>query len=159
MSNAFASALWAGDYMLELASLGCAGVNLHGGRSAFLTAGLGDHTPGMEVAKTPQPMRIGFYTPIFSEPERPGEGHADFLWDAAGQPVCGRHDDPVDGLAVDGTIEGANATAYAARDGSGFKVALFNKDELKVVDVSIRVPGGCRARAQGDCMEAAGSGA
>ena len=71
MSNAFAAALWAGDYMLELASLGCAGVNLHGGRSSFLTAGLGDHTPGMEVAKTPQAMRIGFYTPIFSEPGAP----------------------------------------------------------------------------------------
>ena len=71
MSNAFAAALWAGDYMLQLASLGCAGVNLHGGRSAFLTAGLGDHTPGMEVAKTPQAMRSGFYTPIFSEPDVP----------------------------------------------------------------------------------------
>ena len=71
MSNAFAAALWAGDYMLQLASLGCAGVNLHGGRSAFLTAGLGDHTPGMEVAKTPQAMRSGFYTPIFSEPDAP----------------------------------------------------------------------------------------
>jgi hypothetical protein len=48
-------------------------------------------------------------------------------------------------MRVDGEIAGANVTAYAARYESGFKVALFNKDELKAVDVSIRVPGKVRA--------------
>jgi hypothetical protein len=33
-----------------------------------------------------------------------------------------------------------NATAYAARHASGFKVAIFNKDERKAVDVSLRMP-------------------
>ena len=55
MSNAFAAALWAGDYMLLLASLGCVGVNLHGGTSDFLTAGLGGHTPGMESQRHRKP--------------------------------------------------------------------------------------------------------
>jgi hypothetical protein len=68
MSDAFAAALWAGDYMLELASLGCAGVNLHGGGSGYLTAGLGDHTPGMEGTKTAQTVRSGFYSPIQASP-------------------------------------------------------------------------------------------
>jgi hypothetical protein len=135
MSNAFAAALWGGDYMLDLASLGCAGVNLHGGRSAFLTAGLGDHTPGMEVAKTPQAMRIGFYTPIFSEPDSPVRAMPIFYGMLLANQFAGGAM-----MQVDGTIEGVNATAYAARQGSGLKIALFNKDERKAVDVSIRVP-------------------
>ncbi len=40
-----------------------------------------------------------------------------------------------------GRSQGVNATAYAARSGVGFKVAVFNKDEAKAVDVSMRVPG------------------
>jgi hypothetical protein len=136
MSNAFVAALWAGDYMLELASLGCVGVNLHGGRSAFLTAGLGDHTPGMEVAKTPQAMRSGFYTPIFSEPDSPVKAMPIFYGMLLANQFAGGMM-----LQVDGKIDGANATAYAARHGSGFRVAVFNKDESKAVDVSIRLPG------------------
>jgi hypothetical protein len=139
MSNAFAAALWAGDYMLLLASLGCAGVNLHGGRSAFLTAGLGDHTPGMEVAKTPQAMRSGFYTPIFSEPDSPVKAMPIFYGMLLANQFAGGTM-----FWVDGKIDGVNATAYAARHKSGFKVAAFNKDELKAVDVSIRAPGRVR---------------
>ena len=140
MSNAFAAALWAGDYMLELANLGCAGVNLHGGRSAFLTAGLGDHTPGMDVAKTPQAMRSGFYTPIFSEPDSPVRAMPIFYGMLLANEFAGGTMMRVDGLGAGGTVAGANVTAYAARYESGCKVALFNKDELKAVDVSIRVP-------------------
>jgi hypothetical protein len=136
MSNAFASALWAGDYMLELASLGCVGVNLHGGSSAFLAAGLGDHTPGMDVAKTPQAMRSGFYTPIFSEPDSPVKAMPIFYGMLLANQFAG---DTM--MRVDGAIEGANMTAYAARYKSGFKIALFNKDDLKAADVSIQVPG------------------
>jgi hypothetical protein len=141
MSNAFAAALWAGDYMLQLASLGCVGVNLHGGRSAFLTAGLGDHTPGMEVAKTPQAMRSGFYTPIFSEPDSPVKAMPIFYGMLLANQFAGSTMMQVDGLQADGEIAGANATAYASRHQSGFKIALFNKDALKAVDVSVRLPG------------------
>ena len=49
MSDAFAAALWCGDYLLLLANLGCAGINLHGGDSRFLSAGLGDHNPGLDA--------------------------------------------------------------------------------------------------------------
>jgi hypothetical protein len=135
MSNAFAAALWAGDYMLLLASLGCAGVNLHGGRSGFLSAGLGDHTPGMEVARTPQAMRSGFYTPIFSEPESPVRAMPIFYGMLLANQFAGGVL-----LQVDGKIEGANATVYAARQKSGFNVAIFNKDESQAVELSIRAP-------------------
>jgi hypothetical protein len=135
MSNAFAAALWAGDYMLQLASLGCAGVNLHGGTSDFLTAGLGGHTPGMEVAKTPQAMRSGFYTPIFTERGATVRAMPIFYGMMLANQLAGGTM-----LQVEGKIEGANVTAYAARHNSDYKVALFNKDESKAADVSLRLP-------------------
>ena len=131
MSNAFAAALWAGDYMLLLASLGCSGVNLHGGRSQFLTAGLGGHTPGLDVAKQPQAMPSGFYTPIASESG--GVVHAMPVY--YGMMLAN---------AFAGTLLlqtewkcGANATAYAARAGDGYRVAVFNKDAGREISLSI----------------------
>ncbi len=135
MSNAFAAALWAGDYMLLLASLGCAGVNLHGGTSTYLTAGLGGHTPGMEVAKTPQAMKSGFYTPIFTEPGAQVKAMPIFYGMVLANQFAG-----ATMLNVDGEMQGVNATAYAARHTFGYKVAIFNKDETKAVDVSLRMP-------------------
>ncbi len=135
MSNAFASALWAGDYMLLLASLGCAGVNLHGGSSAFLTAGLGDHTPGMNVAKTPQTKRSGFYTPIQAEPGNDVKAMPVFY----GMLLAGQFAG-LDLLRVDADMHGVNATAYAARHKQGFKVAVFNKDESRAIDLRIKAP-------------------
>lgn len=136
MSNAFAAALWAGDYMLLLASLGCAGVNLHGGTSDFLTAGLGGYTPGMDVAKTPQAMKSGFYTPIFTETGATVRAMPIFYGMMLANQLAGGTM-----MQVEGKIDGANATAYAARHKSGYKIAIFNKDESKAVDVSLRMPG------------------
>jgi hypothetical protein len=135
MSNAFAAGLWAGDYMLQLASLGCVGVNLHGGGSAFLTAGLGDHTPGMEASKGPQTVRSGFYTPISSEAGSAVKATPVFYGMLLANQFAGGTL-----LRVDGAMEGVNATAYAAKHKRGFKVAVFNKDELKPIDLSIRAP-------------------
>jgi len=79
MSDALASALWAGDYMLMLATAGCAGVNLHGGSREFLRASLGDHMPGEQLSKNgagqsdqiaipdARIAKGGFYTPIAGE--------------------------------------------------------------------------------------------
>jgi hypothetical protein len=135
MSNAFAAALWAGDYMLQLASLGCAGVNLHGGGSAFLSASLGDHTPGMDVAKTPQTVRSGFYTPIQSEPGREVKAMPVFYGMMLANQLAG--DEMLD---VQVNMQGVNATAYASKHNRGFKVAIFNKDESRPLDLSIHVP-------------------
>jgi hypothetical protein len=41
--------LWAADYLLKLASYGCAGVNLHGGGSKQIRASLGGHFPGEQL--------------------------------------------------------------------------------------------------------------
>lgn len=135
MSDACASALWAADYMLELASLGCAGVNLHGGSSAFLTAGLGGHTPGMEVARGPQQVRSGFYSPIRSEPGIETRAMPIFYGMMfAGQLAGGRVVRP----RVD--LGGVNATVYAARGEHGLVVAMINKDEGSTVELNVRVP-------------------
>jgi hypothetical protein len=135
MSNAFAAALWAGDYMLLLASLGCVGVNLHGGTSDFLTAGLGGHTPGMDVVKTPQAMKSGFYTPIFTEIGATVRAMPVFYGMMLANQLAGGTL-----LEVNGKMEGANATVYATHHDSGYKVAIFNKDALKAVDVALRMP-------------------
>ena len=123
MSDAFAAALWAGDYMLELASLGCAGVNLHGGRSEFLTAGLGGHTPGMNVAKTPQAVPSGFYSPIQSEQGREPKAMPVFYGMMLANQFSGHTM-----MRTECDLKGVNATVYAARRGESAKVAIFNKD-------------------------------
>jgi len=134
MSDAFAAALWGGDYMLQLASLGCAGVNFHGGNSARLTAGLGDHTPGMEAAKTPQKVRSGFYTPSSSEPNSVIKAMPIFYGMLLANQFAGATP-----LRVQGMPEAVNVTSYAARDRQGCKVAIFNKDESHGLDFSVRV--------------------
>ncbi len=48
VSDTLASALWVADMMLDFASLGCAGVNLHGGGSGFYTPIAGSLTAGFE---------------------------------------------------------------------------------------------------------------
>jgi hypothetical protein len=134
MSDAFAAALWAGDYLLELASLGCAGVNLHGGRSEFLTAGLGGHTPGMEVAKTPQAVRNGFYTPIRSEAGRAAQAMPVFYGMLLANQFAGCRM-----MQVDWNAKGVSATAYAARGLDGVRVVVFNKDEARAVRIALHV--------------------
>ncbi len=132
MSDAFAAALWAGDYMLELASLGCAGVNLHGGRSAFLTAGLGGHTPGLKVATTPLTLHSGFYTPIQSEPGHEVEAMPIFYGMMFANQFSG-----CKMLRSDCDLQGVNATVYAARDQRVTRVAVFNKDERVSIHLTI----------------------
>jgi hypothetical protein len=133
MSNAFASALWAGDYMLQLASLGCAGVNLHGGSGAFLSAGLGDHTPGLDAAKAPQTMRAGFYTPIATEPGRAVEAMPIFYGMLLANQFAGGKF-----LHTAANMQSVNATTYAVQHKRSVKIAIFNKDRDKSVDVSVR---------------------
>jgi hypothetical protein len=124
MSDAFAAALWCADYLLLLASLGCAGINLHGGESRFLSAGLGDHNPGLDVsAAKRQTVQNGFYTPIVSEPGRLAGARPVFYGMLVAQQFAG-----ATMLGVDLSV-GGNVTAYAAQKEGRRLVAVFNKDE------------------------------
>ena len=60
VSDAYASALWAADYMLNMACTGIAGVNLHGG-------GVGIYTPIETSAKTPASPRPIYYGMQFAQ--------------------------------------------------------------------------------------------
>ncbi len=98
VSDTFASALWAGDFMLDLANRGAVGVNLHGG--------------GM-----------GVYTPIATDTAGQSSARPDYygLWLAAqfaGSEMV-RVDAPEAGAA--------NVTVYAGSTGKGLFLAAFNK--------------------------------
>ena len=135
VSDAFASALWGGSFMLELASLGASGVNFHGGGGNLLSASLGDHTPGMDVAKKPQTMRAGYYTPIRVEPGTPVKAMPIFYGMLMANQLAG-------GVLLDANLSAnsVNASAYAAREKNMLKVAIFNKDAAQSLDLAIQAP-------------------
>ena len=130
VSDVFAAALWSADYMLTLAELGYAGVNLHGGDGQMVANSLGGKLPGDEMvtddpAKHPHP----YYTPIahigegyVAEPVSYGMRFAGMFAGATMVPV---EFDP-------GAVR---ASAYAAKRKGELLVAVINKDaahELKV---------------------------
>lgn len=132
ISDAFAAALWCGDYLLLLANLGCAGINLHGGDSRFLSAGLGDHNPGFDiVGGKRQTVQNGFYTPIASEAGQPADARPVLYGMLLAQQFAGATMQGVDLNA------GGNVTAYAAQKEGRQLLAVFNKDETASFNVSI----------------------
>ncbi len=134
VSDVYAAALWAADYLLDLASRGYAGANLHGGTGKYVGNSLGGHLPGDDLlqpaaaALHPHP----FYTPI----ARIGDSYV-------AEPVSY-------GMLFAGHFAGAtvfpiefnpgpvNATAYAATLPSGQNVvAIINKDRTKTLHIDL----------------------
>jgi hypothetical protein len=135
LSDVFAASLWAADYLLKLASLGYAGVNLHGGEGQMVANSLGGTLPGEELMPdrtVPHPRP--FYTPIadidgkyFAEPVNFGMR---FAQQFAGATM----------VAIDFDPGPVNATAYAAKTSTGGMIAgIINKDATK--DMTISMPG------------------
>jgi hypothetical protein len=125
MSNAFASSLWAADYLLTLASQGCAGINLHGGDSRFLSAGLGDHNPGLEVAgHTRLSAPNGFYTPIATEQGKIAEARPVYYGMLLAEQFAGAAM-----LSLD-PAESGMLKAYAAEKNGKTLIALVNKASI-----------------------------
>jgi len=124
MSDVFGAALWAADYCLLLASLGYAGVNLHGGDGQMVANSLGGHLPGDDlVTDDPATHPHPYYTPIahigdkyIAEPVSFGMKFANSFAGATMHPI-------------DFTPGSINATAYAGTLASGQPiVAIINKD-------------------------------
>jgi hypothetical protein len=124
MSDVFGAALWSADYCLLLASLGYAGVNLHGGDGQMVANSLGGHLPGDDlVTDNPANHPHPYYTPIahignqyIAEPVSFGMKFAASFSGATMHPVD----------FAPGSI---NATAYAGTLTSGQPiVAIINKD-------------------------------
>ena len=135
VSDIFGASLWAADYLLKLASLGYAGVNLHGGEGNMVANSLGGTLPGEELMPDPKaPHPRPFYTPIadigtsyVAEPVSYGMRLAQQF---AGATMIPLDFDPGE----------VNATAYAAklRDGRTI-VAVINKDATQ--DLELTLPG------------------
>jgi hypothetical protein len=134
VSDVFASALWSADYLLLLASLGYAGVNLHGGDGQMVANSLGGKLPGDDLvladhgdpASHPHP----YYTPVAHmgsdyvlEPVAYGMKFANYF---AGTTM----------FAVDFDPKGLNATAYAAKRKDGkILLAVINKDPKQTLQL------------------------
>ena len=142
VSDVFAAALWAADYLLLLASNNYSGVNLHGGTGKSVANSVGGFLPGDVLLKdqgaTPEQIATHphpFYTPIATfgseyklEPVAYGLkfagsfGGAQFI--------------PADASALQAT--GVDATVYAVRLDSGHtSVIILNKDSDKDVDLTL----------------------
>ena len=140
VSDVFASALWAADYLLTLAQLGYAGVNLHGGSGKAVADSLGGTLPGELLMPDPNaPHPRPFYTPI-----------AELNGHYAAQPIYF-------GMQFAQKFVGAtmipikfnpgkvNATAYAARRADGKRIiAIINKDTTQKLHVDLAgIVGSC----------------
>ncbi len=139
VSDVFTASLWAADYMLTLASLGYAGVNLHGGDGQMVANSLGGKLPGDELVQDdPASHPHPYYTPIahigstyVAEPVSYGMRIA--------QRFAGTQMIPVD--FVPGPV---NATAYAAKRAEGtpasgdLLIAILNKDATQ--SLTVRLP-------------------
>ena len=137
VSDVFAATLWAADYMLTLASLGYAGVNLHGGDGQMVANSLGGKLPGDDLvhddpASHPHP----YYTPIahigasyVAEPVYRG---MQFAQNFAGSKM----------IPIDFEPGPVNATAFAARrrDKPGSVIlAIINKDPSSLLTLTLPV--------------------
>jgi len=133
VSDVFAASLWAADYLLLLASLGYAGVNLHGGDRQMIAIGLGGVLPGDAlVHDDPATHPHPYYAPIAHIGDRyvpePVYAGMQFAGVFAGGTMLPIEFDP-------GSV---NATAYAAKLANGRTVvAVINKDRRRPLDLAM----------------------
>jgi Glycosyl hydrolase family 79 C-terminal beta domain/Glycosyl hydrolase family 79, N-terminal domain len=107
VSDTFASALWAGDFCLQMAALGCVGVNLHGGAN-------------------------GYYSPIVGSSQSGFTARPEYYGLMLAQRFAGHtlHQTSLQ-------AHGANVTSYAGSgEGGQNLIAIFNKDERNI-EVSV----------------------
>lgn len=98
VSDTFASALWAGDFLAQVASIGGTGVNLHGGAN-------------------------GLYTPIAGSRKKGFVARPDYYGMLMARPLFGATMLRSDLQAAD-----VNVTAYSAKKDGKIVVLAFNKD-------------------------------
>jgi hypothetical protein len=133
LSDTLASALWAADYMLSLAAVGCHGVNFHGGGGGYLRAALGGQLPGEQTIKTLKPVKNAFYSPIAGYIGEGFSARPEFYGILLANQFAGSSV-----VASDLNANGINATAYAARTNNTLRVALFNKSKDQDLNLQLQ---------------------
>lgn len=147
LSDVFAAALWAADYLLELMSLGYCGVNLHGGSGHAQAVSVGGSLPGEKLMKDPTVAHPKpFYTPIANEGTLAGSGvngklNGRYLLEPVGYGMkFAARFAGTTLLPVEFHPGGINATAYAARKADGkIFVAILNKDTVQNLTITTPV--------------------
>ncbi len=145
LSDVFAAALWAADYLLTLMHLGYSGVNLHGGSGHAQAVSVGGTFVGEADMKDPnQPHPKPFYTPIANQGTLAGSGvngklNANYLLEPTGYGM--KFVAPFAGatmLPVNFNPGSVNAVAHAARRPDGkVLLAILNKDDSQPLTVSL----------------------
>jgi hypothetical protein len=102
VSDTFASALWAADFMAQLATIGGVGVNFHGGGN-------------------------GLYTPIAGSEQEGFSARPEYYGMLLARTLAG-----ATMLASELDAQGANLTAYAMEKQGKLTVLAFNKDDHEV---------------------------
>jgi hypothetical protein len=124
LSNALAAAIWGMDYMLYMATLGCTGINFHGGGGNVISSALGDKLPGARDARDLEIAKLGtFYSPIAGNRQAGYTARPLFYAMMAVQAFAGCALFPA-------TLDGGtfDATAYAGHGPGGWRIAIVNKD-------------------------------
>jgi hypothetical protein len=122
------------DYMLEMATLGCTGINFHGGGGSVISSALGDRMPGARDAQDLEIASLGsFYSPIAGNRQVGYTARPLFYGMMAVETFAGCS-------LVATTFESGrvNATAYAGRGAHGWRVAIVNKDLHQ--DLTLELP-------------------
>jgi hypothetical protein len=143
VSDVFASALWAADYSLLLASNNYSGINLHGGTGKSVANSVGGSLPGDAMLKekgdTPEQIASHphpFYTPIATFGAEYTMEPVAFGMKFAGSFSGGTF------LSADFTAKiqesGVAASAYAVKlDGGQTSVIILNKDADKDLELTV----------------------
>ena len=121
VSDTYAAALWALDYLFLLASYGCAGVNMETGVNHL--------------------GKISFYTPIGDDLA----GHYSAAPEYYGLLAFAQVSEGAL-VPVQVTANGLNLTAYGVKSGHGLALAVINKDAAQDADATVRVAGYSRGR-------------
>jgi hypothetical protein len=137
MSDAFASSLWGGDFMLDMAARGGKGINFHGGPGGRISAGLGGKLPGARNAADLALARLGtFYSPFAGDLNVGFSARPIFYGLMLGQQFAGTRL-----IANRFDTRGVDATAYSAQAMDGIRIAVFNKDSTRDLDIAIDLAG------------------
>ena len=159
VSDVFASALWAADYALLLASSGYSGVNLHGGTGKSVANSVGGFLPGDVLLKdqgqTPDQIATHphpFYTPVATYGDRYALEPVAFGLKFAGSFAGATFLAPSLSPALQSA--GVNATAYAAKLANGAtSVIVLNKDLAKDASVTFKFEGAPSGKIQVETLQ------